>query len=145
MHLCKTVQIKNYCTDREIFIQYEELVINNCLFSTGHKTFEKAAMWSVLLTHWSASVLPCNRLTTLYVTSMPQGIAASKANARLMSVIHCIWVQRNMRAEEHTYLTDPSFRSLLPLAPELTMKACVSLSGKSPLSSLTVPVHPRQK
>ena len=40
-----------------------------------------------------ASVLPCNQLTTLYVTSLPQGIAASKANTRLMSAIHCIWVQ----------------------------------------------------
>lgn len=78
----------------------------------------------------------CNQVTTLWVTSLPWGMAASKANMRLMNAFHCIWVhRRHAKAHAYTqwdpYSTDPSFRSLLPAAPELTMKPSVSLSGSS--------------
>lgn len=95
------------------------------------------------MTLMSASVL--KKATTFHMTSWLQGIAAKTAKTGQMNVIHCIWVQRNMQAWAYTYLTDPSFRSLLPIAPELTMKPSVSLSGKTVLSSLTIPVHSRQK
>lgn len=104
----------------------------------------------VTYTPMSVSALPCNQVMTLYVTSLPRGIAASKANMRLMSAIHCIWVQRRRASsytntQRDTYSTDPTFRSLLPIALKLTMKPSVSLSGQSVLSSLTIPTHPRQK
>lgn len=100
----------------------------------------------VTYTPKSPNVLPCNQVMTLYETSLLQGIAASKANMGLMRDIHCIWVERRHASTLiHTYSTDPSFRSLLPIALELTMKPSVSLSGKPLLSSLTILTHPRPK
>lgn len=65
----------------------------------------------VTFTPMSASVLPCNQVMTLYVTSLPQGISASKANTGLMSAIHCIWVQsRHVSIHTHTFN-----RSILPI------------------------------
>lgn len=110
------------------------------------KYMENSCRVYVTYTLTSASVLPCNQVMTLYETSLLQGIAASKANMGLMRDIHCIWVERRHASTLiHTYSTDPSFRSLLPIALELTMKPSVSLSGKPLLSSLTILTHPRQK
>lgn len=78
----------------------------------------------VTYTWLSVSALPCNQVVTLYVTSLPQGFAASKANTRLMSTIYCIWGGESEHTH-NTYSTDPSFRSLLPTALELTMRASV--------------------
>lgn len=72
----------------------------------------------VAYTLMSASALPCNQVMTLSVTSLPQGIAASKANMRLMSAIQCVWVPRR-HASAHTHTCTQrgtySYGSILPI------------------------------